>query len=456
MSRRTVRAAVAIAAATTAGGVLPALPAAPAQAAPARYADDFNGDGYRDYAAYTPGEWAVGGVEVTYGTASGPGTRRQIVDQNSPGVPDGSEQDDMFGAVRTSADFNRDGYADLAVSAPGEDISGRTDQGSVTVLWGSASGLSGGTSIPNKNPNPYDRLGSDLAAGDFNGDGKPDLAVIDSTDAYIFRGDISRSGVSGAVSRLVRSERWLDATQLIAGRVNGDAATDLVVVGAHLAAGERFTEAWFVRGGTTVASGPTLNLSNSYLGRFADGVVADFNRDGYGDIAIGDPDYAGESGQVTVWHGGATWPGSSTRLSQSTPNIAGEPAPFDRFGQEVSAGDVNRDGYADLAIGVHGEDIGGRDQSGAVQVLRGGPGGLTGTGSRTIDRRTAGVPGDPVAYDSFGYHVRLHDSNRDGYADLFVDSSAYPALRLPGSASGITTTGLTQLPDQYIVDGILQ
>ncbi|MFH8775301.1 FG-GAP repeat protein [Streptomyces sp. NPDC017958] len=92
-----------------------------APAAPAKYADDFNGDGYRDYAASSYGPDSSGkggGVLVTFGTANGPGTKTQFIDQSSPGVPGTDETDDDFGTVRTAADFNGDGYGDLAVSAP--------------------------------------------------------------------------------------------------------------------------------------------------------------------------------------------------------------------------------------------------------------------------------------------------------------------------------------------------
>ena len=41
------------------------------------------------------------------------------------------------------ADFNQDGYGDLAIGAPGEDVGSTADAGAVSVLYGSASGLSG-------------------------------------------------------------------------------------------------------------------------------------------------------------------------------------------------------------------------------------------------------------------------------------------------------------------------
>ncbi|WP_338120173.1 hypothetical protein [Streptomyces agglomeratus] len=99
--------------------VVPVVTAAPATAAAAKYADDFNGDGYRDYATYSFRANNGGGVLVTYGTADGPGTRTQLITQSSPGVPGTDETDDMFGDTRAAADFNADGYADLAVNTYG-------------------------------------------------------------------------------------------------------------------------------------------------------------------------------------------------------------------------------------------------------------------------------------------------------------------------------------------------
>ncbi|MFD6433369.1 FG-GAP repeat protein [Streptomyces venezuelae] len=47
-------------------------------------------------------------------------------------------------AVRATDDFNGDGFADLVAGAPGGTASGRANAGYVVVLWGSASGLTGG------------------------------------------------------------------------------------------------------------------------------------------------------------------------------------------------------------------------------------------------------------------------------------------------------------------------
>lgn len=245
----------AVAAALLATGLAPLALATPAAAAAAKFADDFNGDGYRDYAEYSYGaeyEFPGGAVKVTFGTASGPGTKVQYVSQNSAGVPGSDEADDMFGEVRAAADFNGDGYGDLAVAATGEDVAGRPDQGTVTVLWGSRTGLSGGTNIPARANTSYARMGSDLAVGDFNGDGRKDLAVVANGKAYVYRGAISRSGVAGSVNTLDKNGSSFNATALIAGNVTGDNRTDLVVIGDVVGENYIASDAWFIKGGSTL------------------------------------------------------------------------------------------------------------------------------------------------------------------------------------------------------------
>ncbi len=430
-----------------AGAATAATPATRAVAA-----DDFNGDGYRDYASAS---WAAAGgaVRVVFGTAHGPGTASQTIDQDSPGVPGADEPDDMFGEVRAAADFNRDGYGDLAVAARGEKVNGREYQGAVTILWGSRKGLSGGTSLPGKAaPQSYAYFGTDLAAGDFNGDGRPELAAINAGETYVYQGTFSRNGITGPVAHPDRGNHF--AAHLIAGRVTKDKATDLVVIGQAAFPGTR-TEgnAWFLKGGAKLTSGKVLKVNSADF-HVGDGLIADFDKDGYGDIAIGNPDDAKGRGAVTVWRGGAQGPTTAARLTQATAGIPGTPEPEDYFGASLSAGDVNHDGYADLAIGAYGEKFDDKAYAGAVHVLRGRPGGLSGSGSQFFTRVTPGMPRLPDPEDSFGATVRLRDTDRDGYADLFVTSTG-GAFRLPGSAAGLTTAGVTSV-DPDVVDGFLQ
>ncbi|MGW3656309.1 FG-GAP repeat protein [Streptomyces sp. NPDC005151] len=427
------------AAAALTGGLLIAG-AGSAAAATAKYADDFNGDGYRDYAysgsVTDAGSDGSGTVGIIYGTAAGPYGRAQNVTQNSAGVPGSNEWDDGFGTTMAGADFNRDGYADLAVGSPGETVDGRRTQGAVTILWGSAAGLSGGTVVPNKDARQWGAFGDDLASGDFNGDGKPDLAVINNHTAQVYRGMFSKSGFSGTVTKLTRDD--LFAEHLVAGRVTKDAAADLVVVGGVDGPSHALTGAWFIRGGSTLTRGATLKLGAGEDSSFAvSGTVADFNKDGYGDIALGQPLADGEKGAVTVWRGGSSGPGSTTKLTQNTTGVTGTSENGDRFGNDLSAGDVNHDGYPDLAVSAVGEDLGTYADAGAVHILRGSSQGLSGTKSQWFERATKGVPGDPEANSSFGSSLRLRDSDRDGCADLFTDY-----LRFKGSANGITVTGV--------------
>ena len=76
-------------------------------------------------------------------------------------------------------DFNGDGFNDLAVGVPGEDVEGISNAGAVNVIYGSRPGLTGaGDQIWHQNQpgvnfgsEEGDSFGTSLASGDFDGDG---------------------------------------------------------------------------------------------------------------------------------------------------------------------------------------------------------------------------------------------------------------------------------------------
>src|SRR6266536_2231716 len=104
---------------------------------------DFNNDGADDLAVGVPGESVgtiveAGVVNVLYGSAGKlTGSGSQLFTQ----VGSAPEPGDGFGDALATGDFNHDGFADLAVGASLEDVFSTPDAGAVSVLYGSAGGL---------------------------------------------------------------------------------------------------------------------------------------------------------------------------------------------------------------------------------------------------------------------------------------------------------------------------
>lgn len=184
--------------------------------------------------------------------------------------------------------------------------------------------------------------------------------------------------------------------------------------------------------------------------------VGDFDNDGYDDLVIGAPgaDDSGEtdSGVIHVIYGSAS--GLTTTgdqiFHQDTVGIEGVAEPGDQFGDVLTTGDFDCNGYDDVAIGVPLETGG----SGAVQVFYGSSGGV----SVVDDLYTQGMGGNGAfeAGDHFGGALVAANFNGDisafGVAcdDLAIASpdedvgstqDAGYVWQILGSTSGLTTTG---------------
>ena len=84
----------------------------------------------------------AGAVSVLYGADNGlQAAGNQFWHQNSPGIHEHAEFDDRFGLLLTAGDYDGDGFADLVIGVPNEDVNGLEDCGAVHVIYGAAAGL---------------------------------------------------------------------------------------------------------------------------------------------------------------------------------------------------------------------------------------------------------------------------------------------------------------------------
>ncbi|MFC7217100.1 FG-GAP and VCBS repeat-containing protein [Streptomyces polyrhachis] len=423
---------------------------------------DFNGDGFADTAISAPqttvnGRASAGTVAVVYGSATGlDKTRRQVISQDTSGIPGTAESGDEFGWDQSAGDMDGDGYTDLVVVQPNERIGSTGDAGTVTILWGSAAGLTSGSDLKGPFPENHHWFGGVVAVGDYNGDGKKDLAVNGTPGINIFYGPLTRTGQAAKRQDLdPYAQARMDVGEvMIAGNVTGDAADELLMMGNYETSGGDYVDRSILYRGGTSGLAPAGKLAGGYTA-----AIGDINKDGYGDVVTGhafekrswSPDGA-LGGAITVTYGSAT--GLSTtrtpvKITQDTAGIPGGGEADDHFGWDVAIGDVNGDGYGDVAVGSEGEDLGGVLDAGLVTVLRGSSTGLTGTGAVAYEQNTSGIPGGNEPRDSFGFAVGLPDANADGRSELLVgsrDENAGTGMvwYLRSSATGgLSTSGVT-------------
>jgi hypothetical protein len=323
------------------------------------------------------------------------------------------------------ADLNGDGFDDLVVGVPGEEVNGQAGAGALSVIYGGPGGLSttGNQFWTQDSPGIIgtaqagDNWGASVATGDFDGDGYADVA------AGLPNQDVEDQVDAGAVIVLYGSPVGLTQQD------NDGWTQDNPTIGGQSEAGDHF--------GASVA-------------------VGDFDRDGFDDLAMGSygesVDPINGAGAVNVLYGGPSGLGRSGNQfwAQDVPGVLDQGETDDFFGWSLSAGDFNADGIDDLAIGTLLEDVNGAADAGGVNVLYGSFRGLSTTGNQFWTQDSSGVLDASETNDQFGRSVTSADFNGDGFDDLAVgasgegigsQSSAGAVNVLLGSAGGLSSTG---------------
>ena len=382
-------------------------------------AGDVNGDGYDDavVGAYqnNGGGNDAGKAYVYLGSVSGLSTTASWAVAGAAG-------DDYFGSsVASAGDVNDDGYGDVIVGAHGSNDGGN-DIGKAYLYLGSAAGLSTTATWTAAGAVAYDQFGYSVAsAGDVNGDGYDDAIVSarggnEIGKAYLYLG--SAAGLSATASWTKTGEAagdYFGSSAASAGDVNGDGYDD-IIAGAYGSndgsndAGKAYVYLGSAAGLRTSASWTATGESAYDYFGKSLASTGDVNGDGYGDIIVG-----AHGNDIGGNNAGKAYAylGSASGLRMSTSwTVIGEVS-VDYFGKSVaSAGDVNGDGYDDLIVGAYGNDDGGFD-GGKAYVYLGSASGLSTTATWT-------AAGD-AAYDYFGSSVAsAGDVNGDGYDDLII------------------------------------
>jgi hypothetical protein len=357
---------------------------------------DFNGDGYADLAVGS----GISKAYVYLSDGSKLSTTAQIT------LSGGSS----YGRWLASAgDVDGDGYADLVIAGA-----------NLELHLGSATGIAA-TAKSTISTVYYEVAG----LGDVNGDGYSDVIAVspNAYGAHVFYG--SASGLPSAPSATllmcnpanlcngVPGANYNTGTPIYSvagGDVDGDGLADAILTEYwHDWTTNRSLGAmWVYKGvgpssdaGGGISTTAAVTVSNPTAGFGWQVATPDLNGDGYADVVVGVPGLSGLSSacSVLVYASGGT---SGTPASPTT-TITG--ASNALLGTSVARGDVNGDGYDDLAVGADGA---------SVAYLYAG----SSTGVSTTANSIAYSGAD--TNNDFGISVLGGDVNGDHYSDVMV------------------------------------
>ncbi|MFI8099508.1 FG-GAP repeat domain-containing protein [Streptomyces sp. NPDC086023] len=324
-----------------------------------------------------------------------------------------------------TADFDGDGYPDLAIGAHTATVNGLKGAGVVTVAYGSAGGLKYDTAtvvsratpgVPG-DPAENGRWRAISGFGDLDGDGYDDLLVRHRESTLVLWG--GKAGITGASTPVTGSGTAADPKVLPGfhglGDVNGDGTDDLVTRGHD---GTEYGVSVFLGplDRKTGRAAKVWHRNTQRVDGFSVGIslyVGDMTGDRTDDIVL-----TGLGGPGMVLKGGAAGLAPGARLQ------------MDGSGGAGTFGDLDKDGHQDLVIGLGGK----------ISVQYGGPGRRQHDEARGIygqDQR--GIPGVEQSGEGWGNAVGIADTNRDGYPDLLVGAPGKSGNQLGEEGSGSLT-----------------
>ncbi len=387
---------------------------------------DFNADGRVDLAAGGSGYSSTGRAYIFYNDGSYPTTAA------SADVFIDGESSSSFGSAVVAGDFNGNGTVDLAVGGSGYSSAGRAyifyNDGSIPTTAATADVIITGEATGN--------FGFSFAAGDFNMDGRVDLAVGAYTKssstgrAYIFYNDDSIPTTAATADDIIIGGASSDnfSIGLTAGDLNADGKTDLIVgaSGYTTSTGRvyfyegRDNYAWILQQqplGTTRVSpqvtGEELRITgeeSSYFGwTLASG---DLNADGKADLAVG-ATAAGGNGRTYVFYND----GDYVSYVLSADLIITGQSSGNGFGSSLTTGDFNSDGKIDLAAGAPSYS----STAGRVYVFYN-------DGSYPSTAASADVIITGEASSALGTSLASGDLNADGKVDLIGGAFNYSSI----------------------------
>ncbi len=292
---------------------------------------DFNGDGNADIALVGGSGWYTIPIAFSRGDGSFDVTNAAVPDL--PGWAQGS------GVKAVVGDFNADGRADIA-------LVGGSGWYTVPVGFSRGDGSFDVTNVAVRDlPGWAQGSGVKAVAGDFNADGRADIALVGGSGWYTVPVGFSRGyggfDVTNAAARDLAGWAQGSGVKAVVGDFNADGRADIALVGGS---GWYTVPVGFSRGDGSfdVTNVAVRDLPGWAQGSGVKAVAGDFNADGRADIAL-----VGGSGWYTVPVGFSRGYGGFDVTNAAARDLAGW---AQGSGVKAVAGDFNGDGRADIAL----------------------------------------------------------------------------------------------------------